>query len=151
MRGIKYSPQTGMMYRNPAACSPARPYDVGPVINRDCHGYRRLVGKKQHRLAFKIMGQDIPKFVDHINGNRNDNRWCNLRPITLEANSRKRSDNVSGVNGVNKQRNRWLARYQHKGVRVYLGCFLTKEAAEQSIKEYIREVEARYTSTGLRD
>lgn len=67
-------------------------------ITIDCVTYRA------HRLALFYMTGRWPKDgIDHINGNGYDNRWINLREATtLENlfNSRKRSDNTSGIKGV---------------------------------------------------
>jgi len=39
-----------------------------------------------HRLAFVLMDYEVPDCVDHINGNKSDNRWCNLRPASNTLN-----------------------------------------------------------------
>src|SRR3546814_8274071 len=72
--------------------------------------------------------------VDHRNGARDDNRWCNLRKATKaqnQANARRRRDNTSGVKGVtwNKARKKWVAQIQAGGKRMSLGGFPTIEAA----------------------
>lgn len=43
-----------------------------------------------HRLAFLFMGEEMPEAVDHINGVKIDNRWCNLRPATHAQNSQNK-------------------------------------------------------------
>ena len=56
------------------------------------HGYRGiwLEGRnyRAHRLAWLYMAGDWPKnLIDHINGVRDDNRFCNLRPATHAENA----------------------------------------------------------------
>jgi len=75
-----------------------------------------------------------PIEVDHKNRIRNDNRWSNLEASTRSDNSRNtkiRSDNTSGVKGVNrdKRRGTWRVRIHNKGREVHLGEFNTFEDA----------------------
>lgn len=57
-----------------------------------------------HRLTFLYMTGVFPKDeVDHINGNRTDNRWKNLRQVTRQENTKntkRRITNSSGLPGV---------------------------------------------------
>lgn len=62
--------------------------------------------------------------VDHINGNRLDNRRCNLRICTLaenRMNTPKQSRNTSGYKGVSlhKQSGLWVAKIRHDTVGYY--------------------------------
>lgn len=84
----------------------------------------------------EIMGLSIgdQREVDHINGNRLDNRRCNLRLATHEQNmhnARRRKDNSSGFKGVSwKVRDRkWYAAIEISGKRIHLGVFDTAEEA----------------------
>jgi hypothetical protein len=50
-----------------------------------------------------VTGEFPPNDIDHINGNRNDNRWANLRGVERSINMKncaRRSDNTSGFTGV---------------------------------------------------
>src|SRR5437879_12879405 len=79
-----------------------------------------------HRLAFYLQTGRWPKYVDHINGNKLDNRWCNLREATMaqnKANEGLRSSNTSGWKGVSwhKKAKKWSAQIGDTGG--YLGLF----------------------------
>lgn len=41
---------------------------------------------KVHRLAYVLMTGEQPDIMDHINGLKHDNRWENLRSVTLKDN-----------------------------------------------------------------
>jgi len=82
-----------------------------------------------NRLAVLYMTGRWPvEHVDHINGVRDDDRWCNLREATNAENTRnkkKHSNNTSGFKGVylKKDRNKWGARITVNGDQIHLGYF----------------------------
>lgn len=80
---------------------------------------------KLHRL---IMNFPENVDIDHINHKLNDNRKLNLRICEHTKNmmnQSKRSDNTSGIPGVNyhKSSNKWMARIGVNGSRILLGLF----------------------------
>lgn len=75
--------------------------------------------------------------VDHINGNKLDNRRENLRVVTQTENNfnmRKSSRNKSGFKGVywENQHKRWVAQMIDFGKRKVVGFFKTAEAAAEA-------------------
>lgn len=81
-----------------------------------------------HRLAFLYMEGYFPEDdVIHINGEKTDNRWCNLKTVAHSCavvfHGRKYT-NKSGVTGVNKHKcGKWAARIIHKDKANFLGLF----------------------------
>ncbi|EDD0902697.1 hypothetical protein GAV44_23385 [Salmonella enterica subsp. enterica serovar Newport] len=85
-----------------------------------------------HRLIYWLHKSDWPEFVDHINGDRSDNRIDNLRPSTKSqnsANSKVRDSNLSGFTGVCKQGNKYTAQINYEGQRLNLCGYESPEAA----------------------
>lgn len=89
---------------------------------------------KVHQLVFLMLRGFIPDEIDHINGDRSDNRIENLRAVTRSQNcanqlTQKRS--VSGFKGVTRIRRngKWRARIKVSQVEYFLGLFDTPEAA----------------------
>jgi len=110
---------------------------VGCVDARS--GYRCLRtrdGKTYlHRLTWELLVGPIPPGleVDHINGERMDNRIENLRIVTRALNmknTKRRTDLFPGVSRTPS--GRFLARYQSGGQLHYLGRFDTFEEAVQA-------------------
>lgn len=88
-----------------------------------------------HRLAHIIMTGEHPVGdIDHINLDKADNRWCNLRLATRSQNQSNvpcHKLNKSGVKGVHLQKDcgRWVAYITVNRKRRHLGMFATKEEA----------------------
>src|SRR3546814_1707207 len=98
-----------------------------------------------------MTGKWPPGEVDHRNGARDDNRWCNLRKATKaqnQANARRRRDNTSGVKGVtwNKARKKWVAQIQAGGKRMSLGGFPTIDAADNAYQKAANKRSEEHTS-----
>lgn len=125
----RYDPRTGRFF-----------YRGRRVFGTTRNGYyrHRIKGKwiDQHRLAFLLMGVDIPDGmqVDHINGNKKDNRWSNLRLVSARDNNKNmplRCDNTSGHVGVSwhKVSKKYMAYIKLPHVRKYLGLFNNRRDA----------------------
>ena len=138
-----YNPLTGDFKRVVEYDSWCKPIQCDkPIFSFNNRGYYwdRLFNLNflVHRLIWLYMTGLHPEHeIDHINGNRKDNRWCNLRSVTAFDNARnqgERKDNTSGCRGVNykssgRGKKRWVARISHRGVRYLLGNFATFDEA----------------------
>ena len=115
----------------------------------DRYGYVATNSYKEHRrisLHRLIMDAEEGVYVDHINHCISDNRKSNLRICTPSQNlmnGRKRSNNTSGVKGVNYIRNKNLSRPWE--VRIWINGnpirkrFSTKEEAVAQRKAWEQE------------
>lgn len=101
-------------------------------------GYRHItwLGKPQkaHRLIFMLHHGYMPPEVDHINGNRADNRIENLRAANRSENQCNRNilaSNTSGHPGVSwhKKSKAWVVRVMKNGKSMMLGYFKDLELA----------------------
>jgi hypothetical protein len=112
---------------------------VGDVAGSvDKRGYLRIGidGKtyRAHRLAFLYMTGEFPlSGTDHINHDKLDNRFINLRVASQQDNGRNRSintNNKSGFTGVcwYKHTNKWRTQININGKKKHLGYF--KDLAE---------------------
>lgn len=101
-------------------------------------------GRSYPRTLHSLLVGTHPRLhVDHINGNKLDNRRANLRVVTPSENQRNRKmlnrNNTSGIRGVAKtshsRRNPWRAQIMVDGRNIYLGLFPTEEAATAARRE----------------
>ena len=134
---LQYDPEGGLFYRKDDI-------DRRPIGYIDKDGYWGVVIKgkhyKLHRLAFLLMGEEIPKYVDHINGMPGDNRWLNLRSASHSqncCNQKIRSTNTSGVKNVcfDKRKNKWCVKLRVDGKRKHIGYYSDIEEAESAAIE----------------
>ena len=141
MKLVKYDPDNGDFVRvaklsfqhKIIKCVEFRPKSITP------YGYLQIniLGRPYpiHRLIFLYMKGRLPKRdVDHKNGNRLDNRWCNLREVSRGTNLKNiglRTTNTTGHIGVHlrKDTNKYHSYINHRGKKHSLGDYETFAAA----------------------
>ena len=105
-----------------------------------------------HRLAFLIQVGEWPTCeVDHINGNRVDNRWDNLRLATSSQNKHNgkiHRDNKAGLKGIHARRGGWRATIKHDGKNHHLGDFASKEAAHAAYLAAANNLHGEFARSG---
>ena len=120
---------------------------AGTIAGQISCGYRlieldRAAGHGAYRaarLAWLYMTGEWPSDqIDHINGQRGDDRWENLRAADNAQNNSNRgaqSNNKAGVRGVSRWGNRWKVRIRVKGTDYKVGAFDTIEEAAAAYAE----------------
>lgn len=107
----------------------------------------RIFGRsyKAHRLAWLYMTGAWPALdVDHKNGVHDDNRWDNLREVTMSVNQQNQRKaqrgNVVGLLGVSAKRKKFSARIHLNGKTILLGVHDTPEMAHAAYLKAKREI-----------
>jgi len=149
-RVLDYSPETGVFTRRVRTSNRVK---AGlPAGGVDGRGYWLIcVGGERHtahRLAFLYMEGSFPKDqVDHINGERSDNKWSNLRHATNKQNAqnkavaRKNRNGHTGVSWCNHSK-KWRAYIKLDGKMIYLGYHKEEESAVMARRQ--AEVKPRF-------
>jgi len=102
-----------------------------------------------HEILGKIPGLE----VDHINGDRRDNRRSNLRFVTKAQNQMNRVavSSASGFKGVARNKKGWAASINKRvgGVkaRYHLGTFKTPEEAASAYDRAAAELFGEFAKT----
>jgi len=103
--------------------------------------YRKITinhsGYYAHRLIFLMHHGYLPKNVDHIDGDKHNNRIDNLREATIAENGWNAgisATNTSGYKGVsfNKTKRKWQVQVAKKGQRYHGGYHDTAEEANEA-------------------
>jgi hypothetical protein len=110
------------------------------VGSLDGKGYLRTkINKKNysvHRLIFLFHKGYLPEYLDHINGDRLDNRIENIREATMGQNNYNKKTpktNTSGFKNVywTKDMNKWRVRLNANGIKVCFGYYEDFEKAKR--------------------
>jgi hypothetical protein len=137
---IKYDPETGH-FNWLKSCRGVRSGAIAGHLHA-AYGYRTIYicGKswRANRLAFFYMTGNMPKgVVDHINMDKDDNRWLNLRDCSQSQNMmniKKKASNKSSLTGVSWDagRGKWLAQARINKKKKNLGRYNTKTEAHEA-------------------
>ena len=149
---VRYVPATGNLIRRVAMGSRGKVGDVIGTLYKNGYLRTQINGSTYtvHALVWLYHKGRLPCLdIDHINGNRADNRIENLREVTRSVNMQNlrkapvhnKSSKLLGVK-LHSKGKRWQAQIQVDKKQIYLGLFDTKEeahAAYLSAKRKIHE------------
>ena len=111
-------------------------------------------GDKRIRMHRVVVSAPDGMEVDHINGDKLDNRRENLRICTHAQNTLNqgiRNDNKSGFKGVfwDKQSGKYRAQIRANKQTFYLGWFDDAEQAARAYDEKARELHGKFARTNF--
>lgn len=145
-RYFAYDAETGLFTWNAQRTGRGIRHKIGAIAGSiDGKGYWRLhlndFEMRAHRVAWAfVYGRWPEKQIDHINGDKLDNRIVNLREATSTQNHFNRDEqtnNTSGIKGVywHHPTGKWRAALGMAGKQIHLGVFPSKEAAARAYRD----------------
>ncbi len=104
-----------------------------------------MAGRTMSYLHRVIMQPGPGLVVDHINGDKLDNRRCNLRVCTQAENMLNRKANTGRVHkGLYWYANRWIAKLCVNGITHHIGRFKTIDEAKAAYTDACRRLHGEF-------
>jgi len=155
---FEYDKETGNLIWKIKPSSRGHSVKVGDIAGTlKSHGYL-CVGinynsYRAHRLIFLMHKGYLPKTIDHINGDKLDNRIENLRAATVGQNQHNRktnANNTSGYKGVSwsKAQKKWTTRITLERKNIHLGYFSNLEEAAEVVRKAREELHGDFANHG---
>lgn len=143
-RLFRYCQVTGNLTRR-VAIGTAKAGDVAGCLKNNGYLYVKINQKAHavHRIIWLLVKGEWPtNQIDHINRDRTDNRFENLRDVSAFQNHQNRGNNKTGVVGVcwHKGVSKWQAAIVKNKKTIYLGIY---EIFEDAVKAR-REAEIKF-------
>ena len=106
---------------------------------------------KAHRLIYLYHNGYLPPCLDHIDGNKSNNKIDNLRSASTSQNQmniRLSTKNTSGTKGVtwNKKSKKWLVRVRAESKEHCFGYFDDKELAKSVAIDATNKIHKEFSS-----
>ena len=141
---LDYNQDTGVFQWKTRTSNRIKVGDEAGVVTKLGYRMLSLLGKKEycHRLAWFFVHGEMPDCIDHINGNKLDNRIVNLRNTTKAMNNKNQHQSRTGLMlGVSAYKsknseNKFRASIQEDGKTIHLGVFKTEDDAFAAYKAY---------------
>ena len=101
---------------------------------------------RAHRLVWLYVNGYFPtKTVDHINGNRSDNRIENLRDVSIRENLNNLGSHRDGrlpgaIKDASSSKNPWRASIRIRDKRKHIGMFPTEKEAHKAYISKAKEL-----------
>lgn len=148
----------GLLIRKTVGVSKKAHEKIGEVVGSpDAKGYLNVGhrGKyyKVHRIIYLLQHGSCPKYVDHINGVKTDNRIENLRAADISTNHyncKLYSSNTSGTKGVywHKSNQKWAVQISVRGTVCRLGFYTDINEARRVVLEARAKYHGEFANTG---
>lgn len=143
-----YDPDTGEVKRKVGVTNNAKKGSIVGWLNGE--GYFNV---KIHKTSYKlhrviwlyVYGSWPTGVIDHVNRDKTDNRFCNLRDTTVQTNNINkgvRKDSKTGVPNVTwRERDQlFYAACKRDGKQNYLGSFNNVEDAAKAVEKFKAEI-----------
>lgn len=112
---------------------------TGRSLSLGSHGYPQIFWRGRVEVLHRMVMGCVPKdgkIVDHISGQRLDNRRANLRLVTAAENTQNRRQARLHRGAYATGWGKWTAQVKHNGKTVRLGNYATPEEAAAVAKAY---------------
>ena len=119
---------------------------AGSIVGKYANVSINKIRHQVHRIVFLMQHGYLPEIVDHIDGNRQNNKIENLRSATHTQNlqnSKLPKHNLSGYKNVgwHKQRKKWRAQIEINGKVKHLGLFTDEHEAHLVYQNALNNLE----------
>jgi hypothetical protein len=126
-KGIRYEPETGNVLgiKGGIITTKKTGYVVIEIVYNG-----KMYPLFAHQFAWYVTNKEVVDCIDHINGDRCDNRIDNLRSVTRQQNQFN-MNNVKGYCKYHKS-NKWRAYIKLNKKQIHLGLFNSEEEARKA-------------------
>ena len=140
---LSYRPGTGQLFWNKRSSPLAGPGDEAGRAGGGIR-YKKIQLKNKTFLAHRVCwalhyGEWPADQIDHINGDRLDNRIENLRCVSSSENMRNQIKHRKGKKfGVHFVRGKWHSSIRKNNKSVFIGSFKTQDEAAAAVFGFLK-------------
>lgn len=153
-RRLAYRSDGVLIWKRPPSARVKAGSVAGAINNKGNKGYRVIRFDNElylvHRIAWAIVKREDPLAfeIDHINGNKLDNRMQNLRKASRVENNRNKK-RVKGYTFC-KKKEKWKAQIRANSKNNNLGYFDTEEQAREAYLRAKEKLHGEFMPTDMK-